>query len=431
MRPSANNQDRFDVVEILLFLWKWKFVIGGVALIGGITAFVVSSFLTPSYLSYAVLHPTNTNSNDVLVQDPQFGYDIHADRLVQVIESDIVRDSIVDLFHLARHYEIDTTSRLWKLKLQKKYATNIEATKTIRSSVVITVKDKDPQVAADIANEIARLVDIVRADIFKSNSQQAMLAAKKLYQDKYNRVRTIADSIAFVKVGKSDLAKELLTSKIETREKNQKSIRDSLSALRSRYKVYDIGNELNMLNEKLIAKKSHLNEIEGKVAFLEQKGQTKDSLINAEKALSNGLKQDIQNTEEQIKLLLSVQKQYDHYNDLHTLNESVLRQSVEDFEELSAKLEPEINSLELKRLEHDHEWELSQLYKLKEKYEKALRTYKEPLPATYVLARAEPSYIKVFPKTWLNVLLTMAFVSFFTIVVILLWEKVTSYKQQA
>ena len=70
------------------------------------------------------------------------------------------------------HYNIDLNSSYKNTLLQEEYTSNISFKRTQYMSVVIEVFDTDPQIAADIANNIASLLDSVKNRIQKERRRQ-------------------------------------------------------------------------------------------------------------------------------------------------------------------------------------------------------------------------------------------------------------------
>jgi len=146
---------------------------GLVAVVAIILSFIVSSplIITPKYKSTVILYPTATSSiSRALLTDPSlqrydltdFGQNAQIEHMLQILHSSRIRNSVIDRFDLVGHYNIDPVSRYRQTRLQHEYEANISFRRTEYMAVKIAVLDKDPQMAADIANYIAALVDSVR-----------------------------------------------------------------------------------------------------------------------------------------------------------------------------------------------------------------------------------------------------------------------------
>ncbi|MDG1849709.1 MAG: Wzz/FepE/Etk N-terminal domain-containing protein, partial [Flavobacteriales bacterium] len=107
--------------NLILDLYKWRKPLVIFTLIASFFGAVVSSplVMTPKFKSTAVIYPTTTNSisqallvehnpyrKDVL----EFGEELEAERLLQILNSDEMQYRIVQEYNLFEHYEIDSLS---------------------------------------------------------------------------------------------------------------------------------------------------------------------------------------------------------------------------------------------------------------------------------------------------------------------------------
>lgn len=160
------NMNSFDIVR---FMFKHKVPILIVTLLAAIISIIVSLQITPKYKSSVVIYPkTQVSASNALVSSElinsddhimNFGEEEEAEQLIQTLQSEEIRFKIIERFDLLNHYDIDPGSRYPQTELNREYDDNISFTKTDFQAVQITVLDKDPQVAADIANEISALLD--------------------------------------------------------------------------------------------------------------------------------------------------------------------------------------------------------------------------------------------------------------------------------
>jgi tyrosine-protein kinase Etk/Wzc len=175
---EKEKKESLDFIRVILKNWRLILIFVGVTCIA---AFIVTLFIPKEYTSTAVVFPTETNAIEDVIRNPQFGYDVEADRLIQVLQSRSIRDSIIRLFSLVPYYHIDKSKPDWYDRLQKKYGQDITCTKTVFMSVVISVRNEDPEKAADIANKIISLVNGTREKLLKQNLFLALHALKKEY----------------------------------------------------------------------------------------------------------------------------------------------------------------------------------------------------------------------------------------------------------
>ncbi|MCB0819350.1 MAG: hypothetical protein KDC13_01910 [Bacteroidetes bacterium] len=103
--------------------------------------------------------------------------------MLQILNSDEIRERIISKFNLMDHYRIDKDGRYPKTELNRKFEENISFNRTEYLSVRIDVMDEDPNLAADMANEIAMLLDTVKTRMQHERAQQALAIVEKEYRD--------------------------------------------------------------------------------------------------------------------------------------------------------------------------------------------------------------------------------------------------------
>jgi uncharacterized protein involved in exopolysaccharide biosynthesis len=151
-------------------------------------------FITPLFKSTVILYPTASNSiSKVLLSDNfnnskdilEFGEIEQTEQMLQVLNSNKIRDRIISKYNLLNHYNIKQGSKYRMTRLYDEYESNFRFRRTEYMAVKITVYDKNPQLAADMANEVADLVDST------INQMQKKIATKafKIVEDEYNKLK--------------------------------------------------------------------------------------------------------------------------------------------------------------------------------------------------------------------------------------------------
>ncbi|MCD4834501.1 MAG: hypothetical protein K8R31_11945 [Bacteroidales bacterium] len=159
----------FNSMDIIRFMFKHKWPIIIVTLVAAIASVIVSMTITPKFKSLVILFPkTQVSVSHALTTaeliDPDdhimnFGDEEATEQLIQTLYSEKIRFAIIDKFDLLNHYNIDSEGEYPMTKLHEEFSDNIRFKKTEYQAVQIEVMDTDPQMAADIANEIASLLD--------------------------------------------------------------------------------------------------------------------------------------------------------------------------------------------------------------------------------------------------------------------------------
>jgi hypothetical protein len=176
---------------------------------GALVALVLTSLLPKEYRSSAVLYPPSSTSIDNSVEFPNFGYDVEADRLIQILQSQEIRDSLIKQFELLKVFDIDPSEPDWLDKLTKKYFKNIKFERGISMSVNISARSTDPVLSAQMVNYIIHLLDAIREKIYKTNIISAYTNAERDYLEQKARLDS-AESGLIVDLQKNHLSSLLM-----------------------------------------------------------------------------------------------------------------------------------------------------------------------------------------------------------------------------
>jgi len=166
--------------------------------------FSSSFFITPKYKSTVIMFPTSTNSvSKALMADNygatqdilQFGAEEQSEQLLQILNSNKIRARIIEKYNLLEHYNISSNSKFKNTILFKKYENNIRFRRTEFMAVEIEVLDKDPQMAADIANDIAALLDSTKNTMQRERAIQGLKIVEAEYLKLKNEILKMEDSL--------------------------------------------------------------------------------------------------------------------------------------------------------------------------------------------------------------------------------------------
>tara|TARA_Y100000766_G_scaffold279878_1_gene288824 strand:+ start:168 stop:1178 length:1011 start_codon:yes stop_codon:yes gene_type:complete len=174
-----------------------------------LSAYVSLYVIKPKFKSSVVIYPTTTNSisqallvehnpyrKDVL----EFGEEEEAEHLLQILNSDAIRDSIIHRFDLFTHYDIGLDADYPMTTIFKMYQDLIKFKKTKFNSIEIVVLDHSPEMAADIANEFLILLDVVINNIRKNRALQALEVLNKRKDLLYAKRNLIQDSLEYCRL---------------------------------------------------------------------------------------------------------------------------------------------------------------------------------------------------------------------------------------
>jgi capsular polysaccharide biosynthesis protein len=187
----SSSEQALETKQALNFLYRNRKKLIIYTLSSIILSVIITFFIPKQYYSFGIVFPTASPSLENNVDNPNFGYDVEADRLIQILSSKEVRDSVIEKFGLKDYYELDEKKVDWRDALNKEYRKDIKFERTPYMSIVISAQTKDPEMSANIVNHIIKATNSVREKIYKQN----MYLAYSKAEDEYKLQKHISDSI--------------------------------------------------------------------------------------------------------------------------------------------------------------------------------------------------------------------------------------------
>ncbi len=178
MSEQLNEFDK-ERDSLLLFIWKKRKTLMIITSIATVVAIVISILLTPIFKSTAIVFPTATSTvsfseqRNAKASSMDFGEEEQAEQMLQILQSSRIRNRIVARFDLMKHYEIEPDDPNKNYKLGKAWNNHIVFARTRYGSIQIDVFDRDPVLAADIANKIVDLIDTVKNEMVRERTMPA------------------------------------------------------------------------------------------------------------------------------------------------------------------------------------------------------------------------------------------------------------------
>lgn len=192
----------FNAADVIAFAWEKRVMLIIISVAAAIISIIASFQITPLFKSEVVVFPApNISISKSLLSDNytsragvlNFGEEEQADQLLQVLYSDQIRDRIINKYDLMNHYEID--SKFPMTTLHKKYNKYVTFKRTEYQSVLIKVMDKEPETAANIANDICNLIDSTMNRIQRDRAMQALKVVENEYFELANQIKEMEDSL--------------------------------------------------------------------------------------------------------------------------------------------------------------------------------------------------------------------------------------------
>ena len=250
------DQKDFNSGDIIAFLWKKRKPLIIITAAAFVISIVVSLMMTPYFKATAIVFPTKSNSVDFNSSSRnsvvEFGDEADAERLLQVLISPEIRDSLTLKYNLYDHYEIDTNEAHAKFEFQKVYEGNVKFERTRYNSINIDVFDKDPIIATDMANDIVRLVDTVMNRMIRERAigpkwavQGEVALIKDEMGDYSDRLRALSDSGVVSKDERGNMYTDYLTALKAGEKELASEIKGKIDATQKYGSDYDIYSNLS------------------------------------------------------------------------------------------------------------------------------------------------------------------------------------------
>ena len=149
--------------------WKLLGIVGLVAVVFSVV-FSGPFFIKPRYVSRAVVYPVNLTS---------YSIETRTDQLLQLLESNSIRDSLIARFDLARHYDMEPGAPGAKFFLYNEFNERVTIGKTRFESVEIEVVDESPDTAQAIVSGMLDQVNLLARRLQREKSYEVLQIAKR------------------------------------------------------------------------------------------------------------------------------------------------------------------------------------------------------------------------------------------------------------
>jgi len=192
----------------VVYAYKKHLAIIGIIAIALSGIFSGPYFITPLFESTVILYPTASNSiSKVLLSDNfnnskdilEFGEIEQTEQMLQVLNSNKIRDRIISKYKLLEHYGIKPDSKYKLTQLHEEYESNFSFRRTEYMAVNISVYDKNPELAANMANDVAELVDSTINDMQKKIAIKAYKIVEAEYDNLKHEIKIKEDSLTVLR----------------------------------------------------------------------------------------------------------------------------------------------------------------------------------------------------------------------------------------
>jgi tyrosine-protein kinase Etk/Wzc len=292
-----------SILGVLETLFKWKKEIIYTCVAAVVLSIIVALVLPVYYKSTTTFYAASTDlasperifgeANDAM---EYYGEAEDIDRVITIAESNEVTEFMIDKYNLYERYDIDSTDLESPYYVRLKFADMYKLKQTKYDAIVLSVEDKDPKVAADMATTARNKTSEILSRLIKESQNEVL--------------NTYRGSIA-------------------EGEKNVVMVNDSLQRTRDRFKVYNTQSQSAGISRAMQQARGKLliNEIE-----LEEMGKqgriNRDTLVRRNSIIA-ATKYQIKELEKDLALFNSGMAQVTF---LETLQEEASEQLSEDKE---------------------------------------------------------------------------------------------------
>jgi uncharacterized protein involved in exopolysaccharide biosynthesis len=207
MEKKKQTTYNFNSVDLLIYIWKKRIIFIIVGFVAAITSIVISLTITPMFEASVIMFPSSSADISKSLMIPSytsrqglhgFGEEDEAEQLLQVLHSEPIRTRIIEEYNLMEHYEIDPEGKFPRTELLKTYRSNFHFRLTEYMAVEISVMDKDPELAAEMANNISNLVDTVYNGMKKDREKEALRLVEREYRKADAGLEHLKDSLTMM-----------------------------------------------------------------------------------------------------------------------------------------------------------------------------------------------------------------------------------------
>ena len=235
----------------------------------------------------------------VVYEKNYYGQDRDVDRLFSIAFSEELHSFLIDSFDLYKHYEIDPLQKEAKYKIIKRFRKLFSCLKTKYDAVELSMEDRDPVLAATLANTARNKINETAQGLVK-RSQQQMISATK--------------------------------AKISEKENALKSLQDSLSSLKKQFRIYDLATQGEILMMQKTTSLANANKVSAQLNSLENNAVFADSiaylksLLSGYRAQVNQLNRDLELYNDGFGIVLALDKELNEFSKQLSIDKERLKQ---------------------------------------------------------------------------------------------------------
>lgn len=236
-----NNRD--NLLGVIGTIYRWRKAIRNVCIITFIGSAAFALLQPNHYKSTTSFYPASTElaKPEVIFGTSgkvteYFGTDRDLDRLIEIASGNEVVDSLVARFSLYKHYGIDSTGREGLFRVRETFRGLYVVQKNKNDALELSIEDKDPQLAAAIANAARNKINDISQRLVKQTQATLLVSFEDNIRRKEVELAHLADSIRY---------------------------------LQAHYNIYSIGDQGSLLTRELATAESEVTRGKARLEVLE------------------------------------------------------------------------------------------------------------------------------------------------------------------
>ena len=284
-------QENEHLLGVVQSAWKWRRTLIRLTLLTGVGTAVISLFFPNYYQATTIFYSASTDQlkpdlifGGAAQRMEYYGNDNDNDRLLSLATSHEVLQFLIDSFHLYEHYRIEASGKKASFKVRERLLDLYEAQKNKFDALELTVEDKDPEIAAAMANAAREKINEIAQRLVKESQ------LKMIHTFEYS---------------------------IGHEQRDLHNLNDSLQAARSRFGIINTAAQSEALSSQLTETRSNLIEDSTRLRALEKvTGINRDTIIflgaavQAKRSKLNALEQDLRQFNRGMNRVTEMEEQY-------------------------------------------------------------------------------------------------------------------------
>jgi uncharacterized protein involved in exopolysaccharide biosynthesis len=192
MSKTSIQPDGLNLLSILKLIAKWRkqLIYTGISAIVAGIIITMPQIMTPMFKATSVIYPVNLQS---------YSKETPTEQMVQLLNSEDVRENLIKDFDLFMHYDIDSTGSYPRFEIMKRLEENISVAKTEYESIEISIVDKDPETAARMCDSLSSYVDRKAISLIRERAMEVLNIVGMQMAEKKHELDSLEARIQFVR----------------------------------------------------------------------------------------------------------------------------------------------------------------------------------------------------------------------------------------